>query len=129
MIQIRIFAEKVLPGGKLTAVAVELFLCAFASATGAQQIVDSTFQSRVASPTYARGTGPLVLIDEGHNNAKTISGQYRPLADLLLADGYRIEALDRPFSPAALARSGILVIINPLASVNVGNWILPTPSA
>lgn len=129
MIQIHMLAEKVLPGGKLAAVAVELFLCVFASATGAQQIVDSAFQSRVAAPTYGRGTGPLVLIDEGHNNAKTISGQYRPLADLLLADGYRIEALESRFSPAALGRAKILVIINPLASVNVDNWILPTPSA
>lgn len=110
-------------------VLVELLLCASATVTGAQQIVDSAFQARVAAPTYAGGTGPLVLIDESHNNAKTMSGQYRPLADLLLVDGYRLEALETTFSGAALARAKVLVIINPLASVNVDHWILPTPSA
>jgi hypothetical protein len=110
-------------------VLVGLLLCALATVGGAQQIVDSAFHARVVAPTYARGTGPLVLIDEAHNNAKTMSGQYRPLADLLLADGYRLEALERPFTRAALGRGEILVIINPLASVNVDHWILPTPSA
>ncbi len=106
-----------------------LLLCALASVAGAQQRVDSAFHARVIAPTYARGAGPLVLVDEAHNNAKTVTGQYRPLADLLLADGYRLEALERPFTHAALDRGKILVIINALASVNVDHWILPTPSA
>lgn len=101
----------------------------WATVTDAQQVVDSAFRARVAAPAHARGTGPIVLIDEAHNNAKTLTGQYRPFADLLLADGYRLEALETPVTRAALDRGRILVIINALATVNVDRWILPTPSA
>lgn len=94
-----------------------------------QQVVDSTFRPRIDAPAYPAGTGPLVLVDEAHHNAHTLDGSYRPFAELLRADGYRVEPLRTPFTPDALGRGQILVIINALASANVDNWTLPTPSA
>lgn len=38
-------------------------------------------------------------------------------------------ALETKLSAAALTRANILVIVNVLATENVGNWKLPTPSA
>lgn len=104
---------------------------AIASATSAaaQQRVDSTFQPRVETPAYAAGTGPLVLVDEGHNNSHMLTGAYRPFRDVLLADGYRVEPQRQPFTGASLASAQILVVINALADRNVDNWTLPTPSA
>lgn len=107
-----------------------LALCALpvAALTG-QQVVDSTFRPRVRAPAYASGAGPLVLVDEAHNNRHTLDGSYRPFAELLRLDGYRVEPLRQRLTREALARARILVIINALASQNVDNWVLPTPSA
>lgn len=100
-----------------------------ASSTAAQQVVDSAFQPRVANAAYRLGAGPLVLVDEAHNNRHTIDGSYRPFAELLRADGFRVEPLLETFTSATLGRASILVIINALAAENVDNWVLPTPSA
>lgn len=111
-------------------VLLTLAMLPLARAAG-QQVVDSAFRPRVDVPAYARGAGPLVLVDEAHNNGHTIVGSYRPFAELLRLDGYRVEPLRTRLTREALAPAGVLVIINALAARNVGyeNWTLPTPSA
>lgn len=96
---------------------------------GAQQAVDSTFHPKVEAPAFAAGTGPVVLFDEAHNSFHSLSRSFRPFAELLRLDGYRVEPLQTKLSAAALAPAKILVIVNVLAAGNVGNWKLPTPSA
>ena len=108
-------------------------LCActsvLASGVSAQQVVDSTFRPTVAAPTFAPGTGPVVLFDEAHNSFHSLSRSFRPFAELLRLDGYRVVPLETKLSAAALTGANILVIVNVLAAENVGNWKLPTPSA
>jgi len=96
---------------------------------GAQQVADSSYSPPIERPTFAPGEGPLVLIDEAHNNFHTVDGRFYPFAQLLRRDGYRVAGLTSPLSAAALAESRVLVIANPLAARNVGTWALPTPSA
>ncbi len=47
-----------------------------------QQVADSTFNPVIPEPEYLHGKGPVVLIDEGHNNFHTAGGRYMPFARL-----------------------------------------------
>ncbi len=108
-------------------------LCACASTLApgisAQQAVDSSFHPGVERPAYRAGTGPVVLFDEAHNSSHSLSRSFRPFAELLRLDGYRVGPLQTKLGDTALAGADILVIVNVLAAENVGNWKLPTPSA
>jgi len=94
-----------------------------------QQMGDPDFDPRIDSPAYPLGKGPVVLIDEGHNNFHTAEGRYRPFADLLRKDGYRVASLSDRFAQDSLQKAEILVIANALHESNVESWTLPTPSA
>lgn len=91
--------------GAIMLVAAGLLLIPFG------QRVDTSWQPRVAAPRYA-AEHPVICFDEGHYNAHTASGRYRPLADLLEADGYRIERHRDRFDAQLLATCRILVIAN-----------------
>lgn len=78
----------------------------------AQQGPDTTWVPSVARPAYGSGTGPRVGIDEAHRNFHTAAGRYRPFAELLRRDGYRVGASTQPFTRAALAAFDVLVIAN-----------------
>lgn len=90
-----------------------------ASRAGAQQVADSTFDTRVARPAYA-DRGPRVLFDEAHHNFHTSSGRYRVFADLVRHDGYRLTPGTKPFSAATLAGFDVLVISNALGAEDMG---------
>ena len=108
------------------------FTLIFALATVAslaQQVPDQSFDPPVPSPAYAEGRGPVVFVDEGHNNFHTAGGRYQAFAKLLRRDGYRVEPSAAPFTAEHLSRADILVISNALAVENVGNESLPNPSA
>jgi hypothetical protein len=92
----------------------------------AQQRVDSLFRVHVAAPTWPRGTGPVVVFDQAHNDLHTIDGEYRPFADLLRADGFRIRSLDHRITRPMLDGGSVLVIVDALASASVDHWINPT---
>src|SRR5262245_53552410 len=82
-----------------------------ASVGAPQQIVDPDFTTSVEHPAYS-ASGPMVAIDESHNNFHTASGQYKPFADLLTSDGYRVSALTRKFEPGVFTGIDVLVIAN-----------------
>jgi hypothetical protein len=90
-----------------------------------QQAADTTYHPTVAAPAYPQGGGPLVLIDEGHHEFHTAEGRYRPFADLLRADGYRVRPHTGRFTAAGLDSARILVIANPVAARNEKDWTLP----
>jgi hypothetical protein len=94
-----------------------------------QQVADTNFNPVMARPEYAPGKGPVVLIDEGHNNFHTANGRYLPFARLLRADGYVVKGSAEDFKELNLNKARILVIANALNSLNIQNWFLPTPSA
>jgi hypothetical protein len=76
-----------------------------------QQIVDPDFKAVVERPAYPRNS-PTVAIDEAHSNFHTIGGQYKPFADLLKSDGYRVIASTRKFETGTFAGVDVLVIAN-----------------
>lgn len=103
-----------------------------ASTLGAQQVVDTTFTARLrTAPSFAAGTGPLVLVDGGHNNFHTAGGRYRPFVRLLEADGFTVRASATALDSAALAGARVLVVANAVAAQNRDgrNWRLPSYSA
>src|SRR3712207_3909026 len=115
------------PTRTLAAVAALLLACA---AAPAQQVADPDFKPGVARPAYREGRGPVVLIDEAHHNFHTASGRYRPFAELLRRDGYRVGASKEPFTRESLKRARILVVSNAIHERNAGgDWSLPNPSA
>jgi hypothetical protein len=76
-----------------------------------QQIVDPDFKVVVEQPAYQRNS-PTVAIDEAHSNTHTARGLYRPLADLLTSDGYRVVASTRQFETGIFSGVDVLVVAN-----------------
>ncbi|MGZ8331711.1 MAG: hypothetical protein ACXWUZ_00985 [Allosphingosinicella sp.] len=73
--------------------------------------MDPGFVAAVERPTYRR-QGPIIVFDAAHKNFHTASGQYKPLVDLLAADGFRIVEGHSGFTRSTLARAAILVVAN-----------------
>jgi len=72
---------------------------------------DLHYDASVAHPAYP-SRHPRILFDAAHRNYHLPDGRYRPFADLIRNDGYRIETNDRPFSAESLAGHDVLVIAN-----------------
>ena len=79
----------------------------------AQQVADTTYDTRVARPAYTRD-GPRLLFDEAHHEFHRTDGRYRPFAALARHDGYRVIANPDTFASATLAKGDLLVIANAL---------------
>lgn len=71
---------------------------------------DLSFHPPIENPAYPRGRGPLVLIDEAHNNFHTADGTYKPFATLIERDGYVVKRLQDKITPERLYHTKILVI-------------------
>jgi hypothetical protein len=95
--------------------------CLVLSAQG----VDTNYNPVLKNPGYAFGTGPIVAIDEAHNN-NIADGHWIPFRTLLRNDGYRVEGFSSMFAPEALKGVDILVVANALADANKTNRALPT---
>jgi len=78
------------------------------------------------NPKFTIGKGPKVFIDQTHNNFHTMSGRFKPFADLIAKDGYQVDSLTN-FSQ--LETNDVLVISNALNHKNIGNWQRPIYSA
>jgi hypothetical protein len=81
----------------------------------AQQVPDSTFDTRVARPAFT-SRHPRVVIDEAHWNFHTATGRYRPFAELIENDGCRMERGTTPFTARGLRGVDVLVISNALGA-------------
>lgn len=86
---------------------------------GGGQMADPDFDARVAKPAYIKN-GPKLLFDEAHNNFHTTTGRYKPFADLITNDGYRITPNKQKFSADTLKSYDILVISNALGAARMG---------
>jgi hypothetical protein len=104
-----------------------LFL--FGSNSIAQQVPDLNYDPSIKNPAYQTGKGPVIFIDEGHNNFHTKDGRYMPFAKVLEKDGYQVKPYKGTFNEKSLNEGRILVIANALNEINTNNWSLPTPSA
>ncbi|HKS28575.1 MAG TPA: hypothetical protein VJS44_12175, partial [Pyrinomonadaceae bacterium] len=77
----------------------------------APQVADPNFNARVAGPTFTKDH-PVILFDEGHQNFHTSTGRYKPFADLMTNDGYRIVPNRERLQGGLLSGCRILVIAN-----------------
>lgn len=94
-------------------------------ACSSEQRVDPSFRVTLPNPpTYPLGDGPVVWIDEAHNNEPITAGRYTPFVDVLEADGYTIRYLRTEFTPASLKDIELLVIIGALHETNLESWSL-----
>ena len=94
------------------------------------QIPDRSYRPSVADPAYTRDAGPLVCLDEAHNNFHTLENRFWAFGDLLRQDGYKVESSRAKFSESVLAACDILVISNAQLDIEEwGDYPYPTPSA
>lgn len=90
---------------------------------------DKSFDPTVSDPAYEAGAGPLVCLDEAHNNFHTLDNRFWAFGELLRRDGYVVEASREKFTANVLERCRILVISN--AQLDLDGWgeyPYPTPS-
>lgn len=97
---------------RLAALALALAAAAMGHPALAQrQMVDPDFTPKVERPAYA-GDGPVVVIDEAHQNFHTAGGGYAPFVALLRADGLAVKPGTAAFDDASLAGARVLVVAN-----------------
>tara|TARA_R110001592_G_scaffold118279_1_gene320658 strand:- start:2015 stop:2914 length:900 start_codon:yes stop_codon:yes gene_type:complete len=95
----------------------------------AQQIPDDSFTLQIDSPAFLSGEGPVVCIDEAHNNFHTVDGGYKAFANLLRSDGYVAIGLSENLESNHLSGCDVVVISNALAIENATDWSYPHHSA
>lgn len=64
----------------------------------------------VSDPSYEKGQGPVIYIDQGHHNFHTLDGRLRSTGHLLERDGYNVLAYDGQFESERLKESKILMM-------------------
>ncbi|MEO5896043.1 MAG: hypothetical protein ABIS06_10105 [Vicinamibacterales bacterium] len=97
---------------KLLVFSIALILSIGLASRG-QRVPDPDFDTKVTRPAYT-SNGPRVLFDEAHHNLHTATGLYKPFADLITSDGYRVTSNTGKFTHASLHGFDILVIANAL---------------
>lgn len=109
--------------------AAALALLAAAQAQ-AQQVPDRDFRPAIARAEYARGSGPVVCLDEAHHNFHTLAERFWAFGELLRQDGFQVVPNTSAFDKGALKRCAVLVISNAQPSDDEWDqYPYPTPSA
>jgi len=90
-----------------------VFLMLFSVFAFSQHLADLEFKTNVERPAYSKNT-PRVLFDEAHFNFHTSTGRYKPFADLLTNDGYRVVVNRQSFTKKSLESFKLLIIVNAL---------------
>ena len=85
---------------------------------------DPDFRPKQRIAHFSTESGPRVLIDEAHNNFLTLSGRYRPFAQVLESDGFRVSLNDKAITEKQLKQVDILVIANALDRKRL-DWLPP----
>jgi len=92
-----------------------------ASTVEPPRTADLSFDLEITNPAFPPGEGPVVIIDEVHNNFHTAAGTYQPFASLLEKDGYVIKPGTSMLSRAFLDSCQILVITDAMPPNNAGD--------
>ncbi|MBE0642445.1 MAG: DUF4350 domain-containing protein [Bacteroidetes bacterium] len=95
----------------------------------AQQRGDDRFVPVIKEKAFPADDGPIIVIDEAHNNYHTMNGRYRPFAEFLRAHGCTVLPGTQACSAPTLAAGDIYVIANALAERNIDDWSLPVDNA
>jgi hypothetical protein len=80
---------------------------------GGGQRSDPDFNTKVAHPAFVT-EHPRVLFDEAHDNFHTTDGRYKPFAEVIANDGFKVIPNKEKFSKTLLAKGDILIIANAL---------------
>ena len=98
----------------------------------AQQITDESFSLNIQTPAFISQSGPVLCIDEAHNNFHTIDGNYKAFANLVRSDGYTAIGFNENFSVSDLSVCNLLIISNAIGEDNKSggiDWSYPHQSA
>ena len=90
------------------------FAALLVACSDSSQQSDPDFRPKHRVAHFSSASSPLVLIDEAHNNFLTLSGRYKPFAQVLKSDGFRVDSNDKPITENQLRQVDILVIANAL---------------
>src|SRR5690349_7628573 len=94
---------------------------AAAATVAAQQMPDRSFQPMIEDRAYAIGTGPVVCVDQSHDNFYASSDGFWPFQDLIRRDGYLVRLVTatepQPRDAPVPADCRILVIAAPRSRV------------
>lgn len=96
-----------------------------AATLAAQQMPDRSFRPMIEDRAYAIGTGPVVCVDQSHDNFYTLSDAYWPFGDLVRRDGYVVRVVTA-FEPQPRGDCRILVVAGPRSRVEaneVRRWV------
>jgi hypothetical protein len=111
-------------------VVVTAAIVAYNLTLAAQQLPDRAFRPPVVNPAYTDGTGPVVCLDEAHNNFHTLDNRFWAFAELIRRDGYVVRASRAPFDRPTLSSCSIMVISNAQPSGDEwDSYAYPTPPA
>ena len=77
---------------------------------------DRSFRPMIEDRAYAIGTGPVVCVDESHDNLYTLSEGFWPFGDLVRRDGYVVRSVTA-VEPQSRGDCRILVIAGPRSRV------------
>jgi hypothetical protein len=85
----------------------------FSQVAYSQHLADPEFKATVERPAYPK-SAPRVLFDEAHFNHHTSTNRYKPFAELLMNDGYRIVINRQPFTKKSLDTFKVVIVVNAL---------------
>lgn len=94
-----------------------------------QQIPDTLYIPSIENSAYKNKKGPIIYIDEFHNNFHTKDNRFLPFARLLRQDGYIVNGFQHKFSESHLKSIQFLVISNALAEGSSAPFTIPTKGA
>ncbi len=95
-------------------------VCVAAAPARAQQVPDTLFDTRIASPMWRAGAGPRLVLDEAHHEFHTLAERYRPFGALAAADGFRVSPGRAPLTRESLAAADVFVIANACGEDDLG---------
>lgn|SRR5690606_9903497 len=110
----------------MTVLAFILLLIFAPSYSGGQTVSDPDFKVKLTYPLYPHKNGPLLLYDQYHYNAFSLSGQYKGFADVVEAEGYRLRAYKAAIERDVLSQAKVFVTVNALSHPSL--WDLPNTS-
>jgi hypothetical protein len=110
-------------------IAYGLCMVLWVASSSAQHLGDTSFVPLIDKPAFDIGEGPVVKIDEAHNNFHTKNGRYFAFAEVLRREGYRVESSASEFNLDSLRACRVLVISNALNEETTEFRSVSPPSA
>src|ERR1035437_4791595 len=93
------------------------------------QAIDYMYDPYIKTPSYDKDKGPIILVDQGHNNFSTMENRLRAPVTLFEKDGFRVSQLSGKIDINKLKGCKILYIPNALNEKSVEDWVNPTYQA